>query len=149
MSMRGYLFDIVAGSQGALDATADIQTVHVVRPMDVVRFGAKVSVALDATPTALILALDHTPGAGGSRVEIGRFTVDVDHGVGTVVAGELADIADKLEVNPGDTLHIEVVQAAVAGDGFPFIMYEPLPFVADTSDATLSRLRHVTKYTVS
>lgn len=143
----GEHFHSIAGSQAALDAGADVLTFRPAAPVRIVRWGATISVALDTTQD-LIAKLDHTThdqtgsatrsdGSGGQNL-----TVAADQVVGAVV---YAEPSSEIIVRPGDFVTIQVTQAATAGDGFPFIEYQQLPFdteglTAKFSDDATSRV---------
>lgn len=147
MQLGNYL-EATTAAQAALDAGADILAFRASFPLRVIRWGAIVSVALDCTPGALTAKLDHSvhseagvptrsDGSGGRNL-----TSAVDRVVGTVLYVEpLTEII----VKPGDILHVQVTGAATAGDGFPFIHYQPIAFTktgarSQFSDLATSRL---------
>jgi hypothetical protein len=116
--------------QKALDTGADIMTIAPSRPIEIVRWGVTVTVALDNTPTPLTMALDVTP-IGGARTEQAETLVCtvVDRTVGEVL---YCVPATPVELEPGDLAFLQVLSTgAGAGDGIPFIQYKARGFHPD------------------
>jgi hypothetical protein len=130
------------GAVVALDTAVntDVLTFTPALPCRIVRFGYCVTVALDNTADALILALD-TQGVGATdpaRAEQARITATVDEAVGTVryhdwvvndttdETWELAAGLGNFVVMPGHQVILETVQDAISGDGLVWIEYTPL-----------------------
>jgi hypothetical protein len=106
----------------ALDAQADIGVLCAFERLLVVEIGVLVTVALDNTPNALVLAFDVIPNSGATRVEaaVGTVTSAVDLGVGIKLYKRVS-----YSLAVGDLLVAEVTTAATAGDGYPYAIVVP------------------------
>lgn len=131
-----HVYTLSTGADTALDSTGDILYFAPGMPVDVVRWGFVVAVALDsATLTIAGDVVDITgtrnAAAGGSIT----LTASDDTAIGSgwyteyVNAGSLGP----LRLDAGEALALEITSAATAGDGVPFIHYVPGAFAGDSN----------------
>lgn len=109
--LGGLVRDATSLATIASQTPADKATIQVLHPMTVHRIAALVTVA--PTVTDAIWALDRRvlTGSDTGRVELGRITIPVGTAVGKVVYKEIG----QADLDMGDSLIFELIQASTAG----------------------------------
>ena len=114
-----------------VNSAADHLILQLPVPFRVIRWGFVVTVAFDAA--TFQAELDHitydelgaptrSAGSGGYNL-----AMDVDKVIGNVL---YVEPATEVLVRPGDHVNIQISSGATAGDAYPFIEYQILPFDA-------------------
>ena len=102
--------------------TDNLRLFRILRPITVKRIGVLIPVA--PTVTAPVVDFDRriTPGSDTGRVDqgVGRMTFPA---VADTPIGEVVYKNVSVDLNPGDEVSVQVVTAATAGAGLPFMEY--------------------------
>jgi len=116
-------------ASGNLTSTGDKLVFSPTFPVDVYRYGVIITTDVAASNN-VIIALDKRPvvKSDTGRVELSRFEITAAES-GNADAGDLyyKEIAP-VQVNPGEELVVEVVDAATAGAAVVFLHYQMRPF---------------------
>jgi len=132
-------------AQVALDAAADAFVFTPGVPVDVVRVGVIVSSATTTNPQNLDIEFDKRPTAGS---DTGRTTSQATI-IGTtgLTQGKMhyKNLSTPLQLNPGEQLVAQVVNAMTAGDGHIVIEYQQRPFQSGSSASASDRLANATE----